>query len=69
MRKEGKTHGNKTTPQITMHKIKNEKEQKTVVKQPCPSLQEDLTTVQVCALEDFVEDVDVCTDLMKYMHH
>jgi hypothetical protein len=37
----------KPLPQITMHK-KNEKEQKTVAKQPCPSLQEDLTTVQVC---------------------
>jgi hypothetical protein len=37
-------------PQITMqNKKKNEKEQKIVVKQPCPSLQEDLTTVQVCA--------------------
>jgi hypothetical protein len=31
-------------------KIKNDKEQKAVAKQPCPSLQEDLTTVQVCAL-------------------
>ena len=50
MRKEGKPHGNKTPPQITMHKIKNDKEQKVVAKQPCPSLQEDLTTVQVCAL-------------------
>jgi hypothetical protein len=50
MRKEGKPHGNKTPPQTTMHKIKNDKEQKTVSKQPCPSLQEDLTTVQVCAL-------------------
>jgi hypothetical protein len=37
-------------PQIKMHKkIKNEKEQKVVAKQPCPSLQEDLTTMQVCA--------------------
>jgi hypothetical protein len=35
-------------PQIKMHK-KNEKEQKTIAKQPCPSLQEDLATVQVCA--------------------
>jgi hypothetical protein len=40
----------KTSPQITMHKkIKNEKEQKEVAKQPCLSLQEDLATVQVCA--------------------
>ena len=31
-------------PQITMHK-KNEKEQKAVSKQPCPSLQEDLANV------------------------
>ena len=37
-------------PQITMHKKKYEKKQKTVVKQSCPSLQEDLATVQVCAL-------------------
>jgi hypothetical protein len=50
MRKEGKPHGNKTPPQITMHKIKNDKEQKAVSKQPCPSLQEDLAIVQVCAL-------------------
>jgi hypothetical protein len=51
MRKEGKPHGNNPPPpQITMHKIKNDKEQKAVAKQPCPSLQEDLTTVQVCAL-------------------
>ena len=38
----------KTLPQITMHK-KNEKEQKAVAKQLCPSLHEDLTTMQVCA--------------------
>jgi hypothetical protein len=50
MRKEGKPHGNKTPPQITMHKIKNEKEQKTVANQLCPSLQEDLATMQVCVL-------------------
>jgi hypothetical protein len=38
-------------PQGTMYiKIdENEKEQKTVAKQPCPSLQEDLATVQVYA--------------------
>jgi hypothetical protein len=42
--------GTKTPLQITMHKIKNDKEQKAVAKQPCPSLQEDLTTVQACAL-------------------
>jgi hypothetical protein len=42
--------GTKTPPQITIHKIKNEKEQKAVAKQPCPSLQEDLATVQVCSL-------------------
>jgi hypothetical protein len=46
----GTNHGNKTPSQIIMHKIKNDKEQKTVSKQPCPSLQEDLTTVQVCSL-------------------
>ena len=39
-----------TPPQITMHKIKNDQEQKGVAKQPCPSLQEDLTTVQACSL-------------------
>jgi hypothetical protein len=41
----------KNPPQGTMYvkKNKNEKEQKTVAKQPCPSLQEDLATVQVCA--------------------
>jgi hypothetical protein len=50
MRKERKPHGNKTPHQIKLHKIKNDKEQKAVAKQPCPSLQEDLTTVQVCAL-------------------
>ena len=43
----------KPPPQITMHKIKNDKEQKTVAKQPCPSLQEDFTTMQVCALWRF----------------
>jgi hypothetical protein len=48
MRKKGKPHG-KTPPQITMHKNnKNEKEQKEVAKQLCPSLQEDLANVQVC---------------------
>jgi hypothetical protein len=41
---------NPPPPQITMHKIKNEKEQKTVAKKPCPSLQEDLAIMQVCAL-------------------
>jgi len=40
----------KNPPQITMHKKKYEKEQKAVAKKPCLSLQEDLTTVQVCAL-------------------
>ena len=49
MRKEGKPNGNKTPPQITMHKIKNDKEQKEIAKKACPSLQEDLVTVQVCA--------------------
>ena len=39
----------KTPPQITMHKKKYEKEQKEVAKKPCPSLQEDLAIVQVCA--------------------
>jgi hypothetical protein len=50
MSKEGKPHGKTPPPQITMHK-KNikEKEQKAVAKQPCPSLQEDLTIVQVCS--------------------
>jgi hypothetical protein len=49
VRKEGKPHG-KPPPQGTMYvKIKNEKEQKTVAMQPCPSLQEELATVQVCA--------------------
>ena len=39
----------KAPPQGTMYakKIKNQKEQKTVAKQPYPSLQEDLATVQV----------------------
>ena len=41
--------GTNPPPQITMHKIKNEKEQNAVAKQPCSSLQEDLATVQVCA--------------------
>jgi hypothetical protein len=37
-------------PQITMHKkYIYEKEQKLVAKQPCPSLKEDLATLQVCA--------------------
>jgi hypothetical protein len=53
MRKEGKPHGKKKNPQITMHKIKNDKEQKAVAKKPCLSLQEDLATVQVCALSIF----------------
>jgi hypothetical protein len=35
-------------PQSTMYK-KNEKEQKSIAKQLCLSLQEDLATVQVCA--------------------
>ena len=41
----------KPPSQGTMHKKKqkNEKEQKTIAKQLCPSLHEDLTTVQVCA--------------------
>ena len=50
MRKEGKPHGKRIPPQITINKIKNDKEQKAVVKQPCPSLQEDLASVQVFAL-------------------
>ena len=33
--------GTNPPPQITMHKIKNEKEQKIVAKQLCPSLQDD----------------------------
>jgi hypothetical protein len=46
----GKTSWEQNPPQIKMHKIKNDKEQKIVSKQPCPSLQEDLATVQVCSL-------------------
>ena len=38
----------KPPTKITMHK-KNEKEQKEIAKEPCPSLQEELTTMQVCA--------------------
>jgi hypothetical protein len=50
MRKEGKPHGKNPPPKLQcIKKKKNEKEQKTVAKQPCPSLQEDLATVQVCA--------------------
>ena len=46
----GKTSWETPPIQITMQKKnKNEKEQKAVVKQPCPSLQEDLESVQVCA--------------------
>jgi len=50
MRNKGKPHGKLPPPpsQIKIHK-KNEKEKKIVAKQPCPSLQEDLTVVQVCA--------------------
>ena len=36
-------------PQKKRGHKKCEKEQKPVAKQPCPSLQEDRTTVQVCA--------------------
>jgi hypothetical protein len=49
MRKEGKPHGKNHPFILQCIKKKIEKEQKTVAKQPCPSLQEDLAIVQVCA--------------------
>jgi hypothetical protein len=53
LKKRGKRENlmGKPPPQSTMHKKKqkNEKEQKAVAKQLCPSLHEDLATVQVCA--------------------
>jgi hypothetical protein len=55
----------KPPPQSTMHKKKNEKEQKEVAKQ---CVLHSTKTSQLCKfvlIEDFVEDVDVCTDLMK----
>jgi hypothetical protein len=49
MRKDGNPHG-KTPPEGTIHKKKqkNEKEQKSIAKKLCPSLHENLATVQVC---------------------
>jgi hypothetical protein len=50
MRKEGKLHGKPPLKvQCIRKNKKNEKEQKAVAKQLCPSLHEDLATVQVCA--------------------
>jgi len=48
-RKERKTHGKNPPLKVQCIKKKNEKEQKVVAKQPCPSLKEDLASVQVCA--------------------
>jgi hypothetical protein len=69
MRKEGKPHGNKTPPQITMHKIKNEKEQKQLLSNHVLHSKKTSQLCKFVLVEDFVEDIDVCMDLMKYMHH
>jgi ribosomal protein S8 len=68
MRKEGKPHGNKTPPQTTMHKIKNANKRQFLSNHVLHSKK----TSQLCKFvlfDDFVEDVDVYTDLMKYMHN
>ena len=52
-----------------MHKIKNEKEKKQLLSN---GVLHSKKTSQLCKfvlVEDLVEDVDVCMDLMKYMHH
>jgi hypothetical protein len=72
MRKEVKPYGTPPPPppQITMHKIKKMRRNK---KQLLRNLVlNSKKTSQLCKfvlIEYFVEDVDVCTDLMKYMHH
>ena len=50
LKKQGKKENLIGNPPFKLQCIKkNEKKQKTVAKQPCPLLQEDLATVQVCA--------------------
>jgi hypothetical protein len=56
-------------PQITMHKKKIRRNKKKLLNN---CVLHSKKTSQLCKFvlfEDFVEDVDVCTYLMKYMHH
>jgi hypothetical protein len=68
MRKEGKHHG-KSPLQITIHKkIKIRRNKKQLLRN---HILHSKKTSQLCKfvlIEYFVEDVDVCKDLMKYMH-
>ena len=54
----------KTPPQITMHK-KNEKEQKQLLSNLVLHYKKTSQLCKFVLVEDFVEDVDVCRDLMK----
>jgi hypothetical protein len=64
MRKEGKYHG-KTPPQITIHKKNMRRNKKQLLR---THVLHSKKTSQLCKpvlFEDFVEDIDVCMDLMK----
>jgi hypothetical protein len=71
MRKEGKPHGNNPPPpQITMHKIKKcRRNKKQLLNNPVLHSKKTSQLCKFVLVEDFVEDVDACTDMMKYMHH
>jgi hypothetical protein len=70
MRKEGKPHGNNPPPQITMHKIKKMgRKKKHLLRNHVLHSKKTSQLCKFVLFEDFVEDVDVCTDLMKYMNH
>jgi hypothetical protein len=63
--------GKTPPPQVTMHKIKI-KMRRNKKQLLSNHVLHSKKTSQLCKfvlVEDFVEDVDVCMDLMKYMHH
>jgi hypothetical protein len=68
MRKEGKPHG-KNPPQITMHKKKMRRNKKQLLSNRVLHSKKTSQLCKFVLVEYFVEDVDVCMDLMKYMHH
>ena len=57
--------GTKPPSQITMHKIKNEKEQKQLLSNHMLHSKKTSQLYKFVLIEDFVEDVDVYMDLMK----
>jgi hypothetical protein len=66
VRKDGKPHGKPPpTPQITMHVKKMIRNKKKLLSNRVLHSKKTSPLCKFVIVEDFVEDVDVCMDLMK----